>query len=79
MVTSTPTMPSLDVCLGCSSLYTHVSPPLWLCRSECEACDLDAAVRLGSRAVQAERFGLRAERARGIKTRGGSKLELRGV
>ena len=60
--TSTPTMPSPDVYLGCSLLHTHISPPFWLCRYVCEACDLDAAVRLGSRAVQAKRCVLRAER-----------------
>lgn len=77
--TSTPTVPSPDVYLRCSLLWTHISPPLWLCRYVCEACDLDAAVRLGSRAVQAERFVLRAERESGIKTQFGTKLELRGV
>lgn len=72
-------MPSPDVYLGCSLLYTHISPPFWLCRCVCEACGLDAAVRLGSRVVQAKKRVLRAERWHGIKTHFGTKLELRGV
>lgn len=59
---------SLDV-LGCSSLYTRfpslVALQIWVRLT----CDLGLAVRLGSRAVQAERFGLSRE-ARGIKTQG---------
>lgn len=69
-------MSSTDVYLEFSLTNAHIFPLLQLHRNVFRDCDLDAVVRLGSRAGEAFRFVLSTERGCGIQIRVHTKSQL---